>query len=181
MNWKRGLTRIYVLFWVAIAMYGAFTAFGATYDYLRPRRELDAFLREHREITRNDLLTLPVDSLNRLISVPPLPERNVLDIGRNAKQRFPYAYDDMSDAQLGRQIKEKVGTSLASYSDVPDWADRTSPERLVRIHQMRDAADSPLPFGAIAGAWGLWAVLCLALPAATLLLLRWIITGFART
>jgi hypothetical protein len=58
MNWKRGLTRIYVLVWVLVAIAGALFTWDTVKGRYQPSRELQSFLHRHRGfITPADLRT----------------------------------------------------------------------------------------------------------------------------
>jgi len=63
MNWRVGLTRVYVAFWVALAVGGAIPAYQTTLEILKPWRELNSFLHAHKSVALGSLKGLPTDVL----------------------------------------------------------------------------------------------------------------------
>ena len=56
LNWKRGLTRAYIVAWILFCVLGAYVALDATKSVGNAKREVLSYLREHQDTTLQDML-----------------------------------------------------------------------------------------------------------------------------
>jgi hypothetical protein len=46
---------------------------------------------------------------------------NIIDLGRKFKQKYPGAYDDLSDQEVGQKVKQKFPGSYDDFVDLPQY------------------------------------------------------------
>lgn len=99
MNWKRGLTRTYVVLCLLVAVGGIWFAVEATKEKLTTRTALGAFLKRHG-LSVSDLRNISSDSLVLMIVRKP----DTWYLGMAARERFPGAYEDLPFDEIGRLL-----------------------------------------------------------------------------
>jgi hypothetical protein len=169
MNWKRGLTRVFVVAWAGIAVVGAFFAYSSSDEALQPRRELQEFLRRNNGlVSLKDLRALRTDSLEYRIAqyVGPVKLRSPRGVVRRV---------DPDSFKVGLALKEGYSCDTLALQDLkPDYSGRTPLERA------QEAARGDRALEAIVWAWVLWILLCGVAPATLLVIVAWVVSGFTK-
>ena len=224
MNWKRGLTRIYLVLWAVLAAVGMVAAVSASRNAAQDQKRVEAFLKAHRgQLTLAALQHLPLDSLrdrvaDRLVayggathSFPRSATAKEIREFFGASEAEPlhvvrtYDYekaqaagydDDEIAGELAAELDsagsvrvsprvapglllalQKRGLSVEQIAKIESGGVTTTKLEAMQVAATSDAVAHPV--FTLAGFWGLWTGVCLALPAILLWVLNWIVTGFS--
>jgi len=127
MNWKRGLTRIYVVLWVLLAVGGVVIAVSASSDAMRERKKVADFLKPHLDrLTLADLQRLSLDSLRARVAKRFIKHEGVvLDFPRDATDDDVRRALGLSPSDSLQKIPtydfaqaQRAGASVAQIADV---------------------------------------------------------------
>lgn len=148
MRWMRGLTRLYIVFWIAFAAHGAWRASKSSNAVWKPKRVVERFLGKHPgTVSMDQLRDLDFDSLEVRIWLA--------NKALTESQRRALLVDHRDSLISPNERRELVAARLALTN-----------ERFLdpRRHLYR--------------IWLKWAGLRVVLPGLALLALRWVLTGF---
>ncbi len=192
MNWKRGLTRIYVVLWIVCAVIGLLFAAQTTSQGIESRKRTAAFLKDHRHLTLTDLQQLPLDTLKARVA-PQVVEfegflvRFSAEVSDDSMLKVlkSYSADSLRTTlakgePLGRERYSAIRKAGLSDQQIADFRLENALE--AELHGVQADANSDAvthPVTWVLGSWGLWAALCLAAPTLILWTLRWIASGFS--
>ena len=192
MNSKRGMTRVYVVLWIVLAVVGVLMAVQATAQGGTRRNHAAAFLRDHRHLSLADLQRMSLDSLKarvapQLVAVQGSLVKFPTDISTDSIRSVLNAYsaESLSVAlaggkPLGRERYRTLRAQGVSDEQIVRFGSGDVPEgELTSLHA--DAASDAVmhPISSLLRIWGLWAAVCLASPALILWTLRWIESRFS--
>ena len=148
MRWMRGLTRLYVVFWIAFAAHGVWRATKSSSGVFKPKRVVQGFLMKHPgAVTVEELRDLELDTLEVRISLA--------NKALTQSQRRAMLIDHRDSVLSVSERRELLAARLSASND-----------RFLN------------PSRHVSRIWLKWAGLRLLLPGAALVALRWVLAGF---